>query len=84
MLRASIALFGSLIFLPAASAQTVYRADIRNVQGEILRDHLKLGGANPRGDKIGFNSFYMEENGKPRLPVMGEFHYAPLSGSVLG
>ena len=26
--------------------------------------------------KIGFNSFYMEENGKPRLPVMGEFHYA--------
>ena len=43
---------------------------------EILRDHLDLGGTNPRGGKITFNSFYMEENGTPRLPVMGEFHYA--------
>ncbi len=78
MIRIAFAL--PLLFVPifpsVTVAQTVYRVDIRNAQAEILRDHLHLGGSNPRGEKIAFNSLYMEGNGKPRLPVMGEFHYA--------
>jgi beta-galactosidase len=30
----------------------------------------------PRGDVIGVNSQYLTLNGKPWLPVMGEFHYS--------
>ena len=78
MIRIAFAL--PLLFVPifpsVTVAQTVYHVDIRNAQAEILRDHLHLGGSNPRGEKIAFNSLYMEENGKPQLPVMGEFHYA--------
>jgi len=35
-----------------------------------------LGGSNPKGDSIGVNSFYLERNGKPFIPVIGEFHYS--------
>jgi beta-galactosidase len=37
----------------------------------------KLGTAkNPRGDTIGVNSQYLTLNGKPWIPVMGEFHFS--------
>lgn len=39
--------------------------------------HLKKqGGKNPRGERVGMNSFHLEWNGKPWLPVMGEFQYS--------
>ena len=40
-----------------------------------MRDHLRLGGKNASGESVSFNSLYMEENGHPVVPVMGEFHY---------
>ncbi|QTH41311.1 beta-galactosidase [Cohnella sp. LGH] len=47
-------------------------------QGEkpIIRDHLNMGGSNPKGDSIRANSRYLERDGKPWLPVMGEFHFS--------
>jgi len=37
----------------------------------------KLGSSrNPAGDQIGVNSQYLTLNGKPWLPVMGEFHFS--------
>lgn len=42
----------------------------------LRRGHIHMGGANPRGDRIGVTSQYLEWNGKPWLPVMGEFHFA--------
>lgn len=37
----------------------------------------KLGSSrNPAGDQIGVNSQYLTFNGKPWLPVMGEFHFS--------
>ncbi|MEJ8305131.1 beta-galactosidase [Saccharibacillus sacchari] len=41
-----------------------------------LRNHLKLGGTNPSGEKIDVTSLYIERGGKPHIPVMGEFHYS--------
>jgi hypothetical protein len=43
--------------------------------------HLKLGGTNPRGDSISVNSEYLEMNGRPFIPVMGEMHYSRLPHS---
>ena len=50
--------------------------DLRTCGGEILSGYLKLGGTNPRGDAIAVNSQYIEINGKPFIPVMGEMHYS--------
>lgn len=33
-------------------------------------------GRNPRGERIGLNRFHLEWNGRPWLPVMGEFQYS--------
>lgn len=41
-----------------------------------LRGHLLMGGADPQGNRIGVNSRWLEWNGRPWLPVMGEFHYS--------
>lgn len=43
---------------------------------EVLQNHLNLGGENPEGEKINVTSLYITRNGKPSIPVMGEFHYS--------
>ena len=34
-----------------------------------------MGGSNPSGGNISVNSYYMSIDGKPVIPVMGEFHF---------
>ncbi len=45
-------------------------------QTPVLRGHLKLGGAGAHDRKLEVNSHYLELNGRPWIPCMGEFHYA--------
>lgn len=42
----------------------------------IRSDHLRMGGSNPDGGTIEVNNFYMIRDGKPAVPVCGEFHYS--------
>lgn len=42
----------------------------------IKSDHLRMGGSSPTGGSISVNNFYMSIDGRPVIPVMGEFHYA--------
>ena len=58
-----------------ADDPTTLRFDLRNVDAKPLEGHLDLGGQNSKGDSITFNSLYMLRNGRPLVPVMGEFHY---------
>ncbi|KDN55597.1 beta-galactosidase [Flavobacterium seoulense] len=58
------------------TAQSNYSIDITKVKTEVKRGHLDLGGTNAKGDRIDVNSFYLERNGKPFIPVIGEFHYS--------
>lgn len=44
-------------------------------KSEILRNHLKMGGSNPQGERIDVTSLYFERGGKPFLSVMGEYHF---------
>ncbi len=69
-----IAAFAFSVF--ALSAQKSYRVDVSNVQTNVIRGHLDLGGRSSNGDTIGVNSFYLERNGKPFIPVIGEFHFS--------
>jgi hypothetical protein len=57
-------------------AQTTYKIDIAQPEMKILRGHLDLGGENPDGEEIAVNNYYIEKDGKPFFPVVGEFHYS--------
>ncbi|MFB9328892.1 beta-galactosidase [Paenibacillus aurantiacus] len=48
----------------------------RGIRKEIYPSTLRLGGANPEGDEIGFTNYYMELSGGPYFAICGEFHYA--------
>lgn len=43
---------------------------------QIMKNHLNLGGENNRGDVIDINSLYFTKNGKPWIPIMGEYHFS--------
>lgn len=58
------------------NSQNVYNIDVSSSTTKIIHGHLDLGGSNPKGDTISVNSFYIERNGKPFIPVIGEFHYS--------
>lgn len=60
----------------AVHAQHVYELSAPKVAEKIYTGHLKLGGTSPDGGSIEVNSLYMSQNGRPVVPVMGEFHYS--------
>lgn len=68
-------LFMSMIFVNAF-AQKSYDIDVMNSKQHVKRGHLDLGGRSVNGDSIGVNSFYLERNGQPFIPVIGEFHFS--------
>ncbi|HEY2827876.1 MAG TPA: beta-galactosidase [Pirellulales bacterium] len=73
--RLILQLVAAALFTSALHAQTIAHIDVRHPHTEILHDHLQLGGKNAQGESFSFNSLYMEQNGQPAVPVMGEFHY---------
>lgn len=42
----------------------------------LLKNHLRMGGSNPAGERIDVTSLYLTRGGTPWLPVMGEFHFS--------
>lgn len=70
-------IFISAIFLVAlVSAQNTYDINIKGVKYEVKQGQLDLGGKNLKGETIGANSFYLERNNTPFIPVIGEFHFS--------
>ena len=57
-------------------AQQVYELSAPAKEKTIYTGHLKMGGKSPSGGSIDVNSSYMSIDGKPVIPVMGEFHYS--------
>ncbi len=62
--------------MPEAEAATPCTLDASHPDLSVVRDGLKLGGANPQGSAIGVTSRYLTLDGKPWFPVMGEFHFS--------
>lgn len=62
----------------AGIAQQEYKITVPGKGKTIEVNHLNLGGANPAGGTIDFNSFYMNVDGKPFIPIMGEIHFSRL------
>jgi beta-galactosidase len=60
----------------ATAAPQSYSIDLNTPPKPVLRGHLDLGGTGPAGTSVVVNSYYIEKNGKPCIPLVGEFHYA--------
>ena len=56
--------------------QTVYTIAEPASPMAVREGHLNLGGTSPAGGSIAVNSFYLSIDGKPVVPVLGEFHYS--------
>lgn len=56
------------------SAKAQYEMDLKKINVAPL-NYLNKEPVGPKGQEIRVNNIYMEQGGKPTLPVMGEFHY---------
>ncbi|MDR2919462.1 MAG: beta-galactosidase [Tannerella sp.] len=77
-MRESILSLLMLLLYQTIAAQTEYSVSIPEKPHQITTGHLNLGGTNPAGIPINFNSFYMRVDNKPFIPIMGEIHYSRL------
>ncbi len=66
----------ALIACRAEAAPQSYPIDLNTPLKPITRGHLDLGGTAPDGKSIAVNSFYIEKEGKPFVPLIGEFHFS--------
>lgn len=58
-----------------ANAQSAYQINLDIPDKIIETGYLDLGGVAPDGGSISVNSYYMELNESPFIPIMGEIHY---------
>ncbi len=75
-MKKTIIVFVGVLAALVIQAQTTYTVNIEQPEKEIIRGHLDLGGRNSAGEEISVNSYYIEKNGKPFFPVIGEFHFS--------
>ena len=75
-LRLAHSFLFALSMTTAVLAQPVYTIDLDPNESPVVRGQLDLGGDNPRGDTIAVNNQFIELNGRPFVPIVGEFHYA--------
>lgn len=60
----------------SANNDRVYVINEPAVPKVIKTGHLNMGGTAPDGGRIDVNNYYIMIDGKPVLPVLGEFHYS--------
>jgi beta-galactosidase len=53
-----------------------YTLDVTQSAPAITEGDFQLGGASPQGETIAFTNYYVTRNGRPVIPVMGEFHFS--------
>ncbi|MBC2606603.1 beta-galactosidase [Pelagicoccus albus] len=73
-----ICLTASAAFLTLSTSLQAMDYEIRidPTEKQIERGHLDLGGETPSGDRLDVNSYYLEWNSEPIVPVFGELHFA--------
>lgn len=67
---------GISILACSASAQNIYELTEPDAPKTIRSGHLNMGGVSPEGGSVEVNSYYLSIDGKPVIPVLGEFHYS--------
>lgn len=70
-----IMLIAAVSAATAASAETIVRVDASEPPPPVRNAHLQMGTATGAAGTIGVNTLYLTRDGRPWLPVMGEFHF---------
>jgi beta-galactosidase len=65
-----------MVASPAQVAQRTYSLDLDVPRPPVKRGHLDLGGETPAGKRVTVNNQYIELDGRPWIPIVGEIHYA--------
>jgi hypothetical protein len=52
------------------------RLEVSTKHKEIFSGHLRLGGVNPLGERIGLTNYYLTRNDRPWIGISGEFHFS--------
>jgi hypothetical protein len=77
MVAAAMLVAVSLLCAPRVAGQNLVVIDATTPAPAVEPVVTALGSSrNPQGETIGVNSEYLTFNGKPWLPVMGEFHFS--------
>ncbi|MBR1678089.1 MAG: beta-galactosidase, partial [Bacteroidales bacterium] len=71
----AVSVIGAVCLAACTSAPKVYRIDAPSEPFVVKTGHLDLGGTAPDGGSVEVNSYYLSLDGKPAVPVLGEFHY---------
>ncbi len=66
----------TLLLVQQGWGQKIYELTAPATPKMIRDSHLRMGGTSPTGGSISVNNFYMSIDGRPAIPVMGEFHYS--------
>lgn len=72
----NILTFLSISFIPLCIYAKEYRLDVCPDMEKIRSSHLNMGANLGDGRSIELNNLYMARDGKPVIPVMGEFHFS--------
>ncbi|MBP3331377.1 MAG: beta-galactosidase [Tidjanibacter sp.] len=76
MKRSLLILVATLFATVATNAQKIHTLTAPEQPKTIYEGGLKLGGTSPDGGSIEVNSYYVSMDGKPTIPITGEFHYS--------
>jgi len=72
----TVAMLAILALCQVAQAQLLLTIDASSPAPDPVSGQLKMGSAtSPAGRALGANNQYLTRDGRPWLPVMGEFHY---------
>ena len=63
-----------MLLLGTSNIIAQYKIDLTQIKQPEIK-YLNMGNPGSIGKEIRINNLYWEEAGKPKLPVMGEFHY---------
>ena len=69
-------IFPCIYSINAQKGSHHYQIDATGPDKTVYSDHLALGGTNFLEERIAFNNYYMLKDGKPYIPITGEFHYS--------
>jgi hypothetical protein len=75
-----LAMLGLVLMASAASefahaAEASYEIDMIGALPDYRETHLRIGGANSKNEKYGANEYFLTFDGRPIVPVTGEFHF---------
>ncbi len=61
---------------PGLMAQRTYSLDLDAPRPPVKRGHLDLGGDSVTGERVAVNNQFIELDGRPWIPVVGEIHFS--------